>query len=180
MAINNDAFNGKGARLLSFLTHEESERRSRLLTELASLEETALERYRKHLKEHADRELSGLAAALPEKEEDFKTAFYEKLSGLIKGYGKFGFIVWDWDLPAYGELTQGWKEVHKYEVETGRDFHCTVVADSKRSVEWAQEVFDKYYSIENLKETTGLDTDNEAADKVVCMVARELVPVKYE
>ncbi len=180
MVFQKDALTGKDSRFLGFLTREEAERRRQLLDELSSLEEAAMARYRRHLQENTDRELSALAAALPENEDFFKRAFREKLAALIKDYGKFAFVIWDWKLPAYEDLTSGWAEAHEYEVETGRDFHCTVLSDSARSEEWAREVFENFYSLEDVKRMTGLNSTGETVDKIVYSVARELIPVKYE
>ncbi|KNZ69129.1 hypothetical protein Tfer_2233 [Thermincola ferriacetica] len=168
--------------MLSFLTAEEKERLNQLVNEINRLENLAVERFRKHLEQNFDRELMNLAGGLPATKKKFCRALRDKLEALLRPYGKFAFAVWDWEWneAKYADLVSGWENVYQFEVETDSDFHCTVFANAPRTEEWAQEVFDRFFSIKSIKQNIGLGLENEMAEKLIYIIARELIPVRYE
>ena len=177
----------KERKILGFLSEEEHRRRNKLMEELKILEETALHRFQTYLRDNADTELTRLAEQTAAGEEgareNFATAVRKKLLAMTAEYGKFAFAVWDWEwnLDYYKDLTVTWNKVFYYEAKTVCDFHCTVLSDSQQSPEWAQDVFDNFFTIKHVKETLGIpNNNNESVDRVIHQVGRELIPVKYE
>jgi len=101
---------------------------------------------------------------------------------MLRPHGKFAFAIWDWEWSSdcCRELTPGWENVFMYQINTVCDFNCTVLSENKRTVEWAQFVFDNFFTIKNLKEATGLNCNSEAVDRIIRRISRELIPVRYE
>lgn len=186
MVRNRQSLSPRERKILSFLTPEESEHRGQLLKELTSLEQVASQRFQKNLEENADKELcaaaSKVAAGHEGAEERLASALHHKLHDILREFGNFIFVVWDWEWrdSYHQELTREWNNVFKYEIKTVCDFHCTVLSDEKRTLEWAQNVFDNFFTIKSVKENAGLINDNEDVDKVVHRVSREMIPVRYE
>ncbi|PKM80185.1 MAG: hypothetical protein CVU89_15005 [Firmicutes bacterium HGW-Firmicutes-14] len=186
MVLTKRQLSEKERKILGFLNQEEVDQYNRLFMGIEALEQIALDRYQKYLEENRDPELTRLANDLGSgiigAEERFAKAVREKLSKMLEKYGKFAFAIWDWEwrMDYYSDLTGGWREVNKYEIKTVCDFHCTVLADRKRDLNWAQEVFDKFFTLKSLRETIGVNTIGEDVDRVIHRVSRELVPVKYE
>jgi len=187
MVKNNQYLSDKESKILGFLMEEEKERRTQLLEELKNLETLAFQRHQQYLRDNADLELTGLAVQTAEGEpgarERFAAAVREKLLAMTIQYGKFGFAVWDWGWHPdfYKDLTSDWKNVFKYEAKTVCDFHCTVLSENQHSENWAQEVFDSFFTIRDIKDTLGIHNNNtQEVDQVIHQVGRELIPVKYE
>ncbi len=187
MLRNSQYLSEKERKILGFLLDDEKKRRIQLLEELKHLETKAFQRYQQYLRDNADPELTQLASQTSAGEsgtrERFAAAVREKLLSLTGHYGKFGFAVWDWGWHPdfYQDLTSDWKNVFKYEVKTVCDFHCTVLSEHQHSQDWAQQVFDSFFTIKDIKDTLGIHNNNtQEVDQVIHQVGRELIPVKYE